>query len=346
MRVTRAFLADALRLDAERASAEIASTIRRQVVQRLGRRGAVVGLSGGIDSSVAASLAVRALGRERVLGLFLPEKESRADARPLAGLMAEALGITTLEQDITPLLEAAGCYARRDEIARELVPAYGPGCALELVGGSRLLGGAIGARVLRVRDAGGAETRVRPSDEHLRRLLSAEHLKQQARGMLAYHHAESRAYAVISSLNRLECDQGFFAKHGDGAADLRPLAHLYKAQVYQLARHLGVPEEVRRRGCDETGAPPDERPALPAMQLDLCLFARDQGVSAEDLGAFLGLDAHQVETIYLDIDMRRVLTRHLHEVPLMVVAPRAAAREPSAAAAAWASAPTPQRWVC
>src|SRR6516162_8053933 len=127
------FSADALRLDAAQTVAQITAAIREQVLKQLRRKGIVLGLSGGIDSSVVAALAARALGEERVLALLMPECESSEDSLMLGGLVAERLKISALVEDITPILEAAGCYRRRDEMIRRVISEYGAGYKCKIV---------------------------------------------------------------------------------------------------------------------------------------------------------------------------------------------------------------------
>ncbi|MBP1635567.1 MAG: synthetase, partial [Acidobacteria bacterium] len=119
--------ADVLRLDCAAAAAAIEGKIREQVLGTLRRRGAVVGLSGGIDSSVVATLCARALGQGRVVGLLMPERDSSGDSLRLGRLVADHLGIDVVLEDIAPTLAAAGCYVRQDEAIRTVFPEYGDG---------------------------------------------------------------------------------------------------------------------------------------------------------------------------------------------------------------------------
>ena len=119
-----AFSKDSLRIDPAATAERIQSAIRDIVFGQLRRKGAVVAISGGIDSSVVAALCSRALGKERVLGLFLPEADSSPDSLRLSQLLACSLGIQTQLEDITPILTAAGCYRRRDEALRQVIPQY------------------------------------------------------------------------------------------------------------------------------------------------------------------------------------------------------------------------------
>lgn len=318
-----AFSADHLRLDAALETERVARSIREIVFKTLKRRGAVLGLSGGIDSSVTAALCVRALGPERVLGLLMPETDSSVDTTRLGQLVARSLGIRTVLEDITPLLEAAGCYSRRDAAIRSVVPEYSPGCKSKIVlpGGLDHDGYKVFSVV--VESPTGRQTRARLTSDAYLAILAATNFKQRVRKMMEYHYADRFQYAVAGTPNRLEYDQGFFVKLGDGAADLKPIAHLYKTQVYQLAEHLGIPEEIRRRPptTDTYSLAQSQEEfyfSLPLGQLDLCLYGLNHGVPADDVAPAAGLTAEQVERIYRDIVSKRRVTGYLHEPPLLV----------------------------
>jgi NAD+ synthase len=240
-----AFSKDALVIDAPAASARIEEALRAQVLGMLRRKGVVVGLSGGIDSSVVCGLAVRALGRERVFGLFMPERDSSGDSLRLGRMVAEAFGIEAVVEDIAPALAGAGCYARQEEAIRMVFPAYGEGWKCKITLPSILETDRLNVSQLTVESPSGEQQSARlPLTAYLQ-LVAATNFKQRIRKMTEYYHADRLHYAVTGTPNRLEYDQGFFVKQGDGAADVKPIAHLYKTQVYALAEHLGVPEEIR-----------------------------------------------------------------------------------------------------
>jgi NAD+ synthase len=319
------FDASALRLDAAREIDRIARAVEAQVFRTLRRRGAVVGLSGGVDSSVTAALLVRALGRERVLGLLMPEAESSGDALRLGRLVADSLGVEAVVEEITPLLSAARCYERRDEAIRRAVPDYGPGYRCKVVLPSVLSGQAYRVSQLVVRAPDGTERRVRLDAEAYHGLVAATNFKQRTRKMLEYYHADRLRYAVAGTPNRLEYDQGFFVKLGDGAADLKPIAHLYKTQVYRLAEALGVPAEVRARVPTTDTFPLEQTQEefyfpLPYGPMDLCLLGKNRGLPPERVAPACGLAPEQVALVYADIDAKRRATRYLHLPPLLVEA--------------------------
>jgi len=310
-----------LRIDARRESDRVAGAIREQVTRTLGRRGVVIGLSGGVDSSVAAALAVRALGRERVIGLLMPERESSAESLRLGRVIAEHLGIEAIVEDLTAMLESSGCYARRDRAIRSIVPEFNDGCRFKLM--FVRSGDGYTSSSIVVAGTDGRESRVRLTAEACRTIVAATSFKQRGRTMLAYFHADRLGYAVIGTANRLEYDQGFFVKNGDGAADLKPIAHLYKTQVYELASHLGIPSEI----CDRT--PTTDTFTLEQSQeefffaadyhtLDLCLYALEHGYTDDDVCRALGLDSGALRRVFQDVSVKRAHARYLHCAPLLV----------------------------
>jgi len=310
-------------LDAEDAANTITEAIRRQVLQQLRRKGAVVGLSGGIDSSTAAALCVRALGPERVLGVLMPERDSAGDTLELSRLAAESLGIETVLEDITEILDAVGCYRRRDEAIRSVFPEYQPGWRFKIVLADVLEGNPYRVSSVVIESPDGQTHRKRLPLAAYQTIVAATNFKQRTRKMLEYFHADRLHYAVAGTPNLLEYDQGFFVKNGDGAADFKPIAHLYKTQVYQLAEYLGVPETIRRRPptTDTYSLPQSQEEfyfSLPYDKLDVCLFGKNHGVDPAEIAAAVDLTAQQVEWVYRDIDAKRKVAQYLHAGPLLV----------------------------
>ncbi|MCG3110750.1 MAG: NAD(+) synthase [Candidatus Manganitrophus sp. SB1] len=316
------FSKDVLNINAAEVTEKIEKALREQVAQ-LKRRGVVVGLSGGIDSSVTAALCTKALGRERVLGLFMPELDSSDDSMKLGRLLADALGVESVVEDIGPLLEAAGCYRRRDEAIRAQVPEYRKGYKSKIVLANILEKDGFNFFHLVVESDKGERKTVRLNVKSYLGIVAATNMKQRARKFFEYYHADRLQYVVAGTPNRLEYDQGFFVKNGDGAADIKPIAHLYKTQVYQLAAYLGVPAEIRQRPptTDTYSLPQSQEEfyfSLPYDKMDLCLYAKNAGVSAAEVAGEIGLTAQQVERVYRDIDAKRNATRYMHSKPLLV----------------------------
>jgi len=316
---------DVLTLDAEAEIERIAQSLRAQVLGDFRRRGAVLGLSGGIDSSVVAALCVRAFGKDKVLGLFMPERHSSDDALALGRLLADTLGIEAIVEDIAPALEGLGCYRRQDEAIRTIVPQYGPGWKCKLVLPSILEAGRLNVTRLTVQSPEGEVSTVRLTPAAYLQIVAATNYKQRVRKMTEYYHADRLNYAVAGTPNRLEYDQGFFVKQGDGAADVKPIAHLYKTQVYQLAAHLGIPEEIRRRPptTDTFSMPQTQEEfyfALPYDRMDLCLHALNHGTPPEEVAPLVELTPDQVTRVFKDIEAKRRSTKYLHTPPLLCAA--------------------------
>jgi len=317
------FSQDVLQIDATHVATRIEARMRESIFEQLKRKGAVLGLSGGIDSSVAAALCVRALGRDRVLGLLMPEADSAEDTSRLAQLLADFLGIRTVAEDITPILQAAGCYQRRDEAIRLVVPEYGEGWKCKLVLPTLGDGSAYPVFSIVVRSPAGMETRMRLTPEAYLGIVAATSFKQRIRKMMEYYYGDRLHYAVVGTPNRLEYDQGFFVKYGDGAADLKPLAHLYKTQVYQLGQYLQIPREIRLRvpTTDTYPLPQSQEEfyfAVAYDKMDLCLYGMNHDVPAADVAEATGLTVDQAEQVYRWIESKRSATRYLHTPPLLV----------------------------
>ncbi len=312
-----------MQFDVQRESLHIEDRLRQILSKDLKRRGLVIGLSGGIDSSATAALAVKALGQERVFGLLMPERHSDADTESLSRSVAEAFGIEYVFEDISGVLEVVGFYRRYDDAVREVIPAYGEGWKSKLV-------------IQHATDATGfsffslvAES---PTGELIRErlplkaylgIVAATNFKQRVRKMLEYYHADRLNFAVAGTPNRLEYDQGFFVKNGDGSADVKPIAHLYKTQVYRVAEHLGVPMSICQRAptTDTYGLAQGQDEfyfLVPYRQMDHCLYGKNHAISIEETAAAAGMTVEDVRRVWIDIDRKRSATRYHHLPPVLV----------------------------
>ena len=312
---------DRLRIDAAATTVAIAATLRHQVTQMLRRYGLVVAVSGGIDSAVCAGLAVEALGQRRVLGLALPERESDADSLGLAQQWCATLGIELVVEDVTAALTALGCYARRDEAISRITP-YGPGWRSKLSIEDGRSPGQLPTTFLVSESPTGDGAKVRLPTREFRAIVAATNFKQRVRTMVAYHHADRLRYAVCGTPNRLEYELGFFVKGGDGLADVKPIAHLYKSQVRQLAEHLGVPEAIRSRAptTDTYSLPQTQEEfffGLPLHALDAVLRAHDGGDDAETIAAEASLPVEAVRLALRAIESKRRTSEYLHASALL-----------------------------
>lgn len=317
------FSKDVLSIDVAAVLASVQHAIRVQVLEKLRRRGAVLGLSGGVDSSVVAALCARALGPDKVFGIFMPERDCSDEALVLGRLVARHLGIASEAFDVAPALTGLGCYSRQVEAIRTVFPEYGAGWKCKVTLPSILEGERLNVCMLTVESREGERRTARMSPAAYLALVAATNFKQRVRKTMEYYHADRLRYAVAGTPNRLEYDQGFFVKQGDGAADFKPIAHLYKTQVYALAAHLGIPREVTSRPptTDTYSLEQTQEEfyfALDYRRLDLCLYAFNHGVPAVEVAPVVDLAPVQVERVYRDIEAKRRATRYLHTPPLFV----------------------------
>lgn len=317
------FSGKVLEIDCRKEVTRIGNDLRHGLSRILRRRGLVVGLSGGIDSSVTLALAVKAIGPDRVLGLLMPERHSSEDTVKLSGLVADHFGVEKMHEDITGMLEAVGFYRRYNEAVQPIVPDYDHHWKSKVVISNVTEKKGFSVHSLVVQSPQGEVARHRLPLKAYLGIVAATNFKQRIRKMLEYYHADRLNYAVAGTPNRLEYDQGFFVKLGDGAADVKPIAHLYKTQVYQLAEFLGVPEDIRKRppttdtyslaqGQDEFYF------SLPYPKMDLCLYGKNHGVPINLVAAATGLTEEQVGLVFADIDAKRNTTRYLHLPPVLL----------------------------
>jgi NAD+ synthase len=303
--------------------ARIAAMMKDYLRKVAHRRGYVVAISGGIDSSVCASLAVKAVGKDRVLLLRLPESDSSQETGDRSRTLADYLDCETIDQNITDVLAALGCYESRDNAIRELFPDYTDKWKNKIVieGG---LEGRYNHFNLVVQDPAGITTTKRMEYRQYLQVVAATNYKQRVRKTIEYFHADRLNYADVGTPNLLEHDQGFFVKNGDGSADVKPIAHLYKSQVYAMAEHLGIPVDIRNaRPTTDTYSLSQGQDefyfALPYEKMDVALWCYNQKIPSQELSAEISISPKQAEYVYTDIEIKRKMTRYLDMNPKVLI---------------------------
>jgi len=302
---------------------KISAKLREDVMGRHKRFGAVIGLSGGIDSSVSMALAVQAFGAEKIFGVMMPEKDSSPDSEELARELAEKFGVKAIKEVITGALDGFGCYARRDQAVKDVVPEYDPTIHKMKIGikhegkGSKLPP----LFHLTVVNPDGSEIVKRLPSPQMRTIIAASNFKQRARMSLVYYHAEQLHYAVIGTPNRHEVEQGFFVKFGDGGGDVFPIGKLYKTQVYQIAEYLGVPKGIidRTPTTDTYSAEQTQEEffyEFPHDIMDLLWYAYENKCDPGQVGEVLGMTAEEIERNYRNFERRSITTDYLRTPPI------------------------------
>jgi NAD+ synthase len=316
-----AFTKDVLKIDPEGLSTRLADWIRETVTAQYRRKGIVVGLSGGLDSATSAALSVKALGADKVVGVLLPEKDSNPISRQYGRALAERLGIECFEVGLTRMLEAFGVYEKRDRIVRKMFPSLKPPYIFRLVLPPDLLDrDRLNVYHIEVLLPDKTTARARVSHDDYLELMAANDIKQRLRMTQLYYEAERRYYIVCGTTNYPEAIQGFYVKYGDGGVDIEPLQYLYKQQVRELARHLGVPREILERtpSPDTYSFPVSDADfylLMPYEILDYVIYAEEHGIPHEEVASALGLTVEQVARAAREMVRKREASKMLRELP-------------------------------
>ncbi|REE25108.1 NAD+ synthase [Winogradskyella pacifica] len=302
---------------------EIISKLKTDVAKTLQRRGAVIGISGGIDSSVCMALSAKAFGPNKVTAIMLPEQDSSDDSRMLAEKLAAKFEVTdTIVEDITKALDGFGCYQRRDDAIGRVITNFDTTIDKAKIEIKQDAASNLPPvfSVTVIKPNGEVISKLLPVKEYLQ-IVASTNFKQRSRMSMLYYHAERLHYAVIGTPNKHEVEQGFFVKHGDGGADVMPIGHLYKTQVYQLARYLGVPQEIIERTptTDTYTAEQTQEDffyQMPFEQMDLIWYGWENEYPANEVAKVMGRTPQDIENIYKNFERKRKTTEYLRMRPI------------------------------
>jgi len=316
------FNKDCLKIDTAKVTDELCEMISRQIGSRLKKRGAVVGISGGIDSSVVAGLCARALGPDKVLGVMMPERDSASESKMLATELAKKFGFKAIVEELTDGLAGLGCYQKRDEAIKRVFPEYDESYKCKIIIPTNILDeSAFNFFSLAIEDKDGYVQKKRmPLDVYLQ-VVAASNLKQRLRMTTLYYHAERLNRAVAGTGNKDEHEQGFFVKWGDGGADMKPIAHLFKIQVYQIAEYIGVPGGIIERTptTDTYSSEVTQEEfffGLDFYTMDMLWYAMENNVPPDEAARVLELTPDQVKKGYDAIKRKIDATEYLRLNPL------------------------------
>lgn len=216
-------------------------------LRKTGAKGFVIGVSGGIDSAVVLKLAVNAVGKGRVLGLIMPERDSPKEDMRDAEDLCKAEGV---EYEVLDITGAVGAF-------------------------EEALGGEVGRMPL-------------------------ANIKARCRMVLLYHRAGTQARLVLGTSNKSELLVGYFTKHGDGGADIEPIGDLYKTEVRQLARVIGVPDKIVEKAPSAglwKGQTDEGEMGITYEKLDAVLYGIEQGLPEQDIAKRAGTTVREVERV-------------------------------------------------
>lgn len=316
------FNTDILKIDCEVECQRIEQFIKKQVFESFKKKGIVIGISGGIDSAVVAALAVRAIGPDKVLGLVLPERESNPISREYAELLIEKLGIHNEVVEITSILESFDVYNKRESIVRKNFSLFDGMWKYRLILPNNLLQkNRLNIARLEVLEPEGKIHWKRPTIGDYLEMVAATNIKQRVRMIMLYYQAEKYNYLVAGTTNMPETLQGFFVKYGDGGVDIEPIAHLYKTQVFQMGRYLGIPKEIIERTPSPdiysfVASDQEMYFCLPYDKVDLLLYAKQNDIPHSCIKNALSLEDEQIDRIFKNFDSKEKATEHFRLLPV------------------------------
>jgi len=315
------FTYDSINIDPRAESERIKSFIEKTIHNSLKKKGVVIGLSGGIDSSVVTALCVEALGKDKVLAVLMPERDSSPESKNFAMKIIDQYDISFVIEDMTDAVKGLGCYAKRDEAVKKIFPEYNSGYKMKIY----LPKGDNKTKRLNIfyidvtSPSGETKTARLPMNEYLQ-IVAASNFKQRSRMSMLYYYAERNNFAVAGTANKNEHAQGFFVKYGDGGADLKPIIHLLKTQVYQLAGFLGIPFEIINRTptSDTYSAEQTQEEfffKVPFDIMDRIWWGWENKIPPEVIAETLRVEKNRVINVIKDIEGKIRTTNYLRMEP-------------------------------
>lgn len=301
--------------------ANLPAFMKETVNNQFKKDGIVIGVSGGVDSALIATLAVEALGTSHVYGLILPEKESNPSSRELALQLCKKLKIPFGEVPITPMVEAFGIYAQKESLFRELFPQYDPAVhTTNLFLPPGISGSLLALPSIRLSTKKESIGTKRLSAQQYLKLISLQNVKQRTRMIALYMQAEKMNYVVSGTTNKSELLCGYFVKFGDGGVDIEPIANMYKLQVYKLSELLKIDKKIISRApspdtWSHYTSDEDFYLRMPYDILDQLLYAEEHNLPPEIVRKCTGLTSDQMNSALKHIHSMKNASRMLQLAP-------------------------------
>ena len=297
----------------------ICDFIKNEISTKFKKNGAVIGISGGIDSAVTAALCIRAIGSEKVLGLIMPEKESEPKSQILAKQFADNYNIKTEIIDISYILDSFGVYENKEKIVKEKFPNFNNDCKYRLVVPPKFEN-TVGIPYLDILDEKNKQHKLKISSFEFLALTAATSIKHRVRMTMLYYHSEKNNFAVVGTTNKSEYLQGYFVKYGDGGSDIEPITNLYKSQIYQLGKFLNIPKEILLKDASPdvwSFTTNDEEffYSVPYETVDLILYARENNLTVKEIQKFSNLSEENIENLLRLQNQKQNKSQHMREIP-------------------------------
>ncbi len=299
---------------------DLTGFIKEQTI-KFKKKGIIIGISGGIDSALTTALSVKALGKENVFGLMIPEKESSKESTEFAKLLINQLGIKSEEIDITQKLDAFMVYETRENIIKKKFPEYNNECKYRVVVPNKIVDEVNAVMpFLEVLDKNRNSNRIKLSLNDYLTLTAATSIKHRVRMTLEYFYAEKLNYLVVGSTNKSEWIQGYFVKYGDGGVDIEPIAELYKTQVYQLAKNLEIPVEIiNRKASPDTWSydVSDEEFffGVPYKIMDILWYTKENDIPISKIGKLIDLEEEKILRILGQLEKKALSSENMRKMP-------------------------------